>query len=154
MDLPGHCSYGCAGFGDCAQACRFDAIRIVMGTAQVNPDLCVGCQACVQVCPQELPVLVPYKGAKLVPCASKDDPEVRKTLCHVGCIGCGDCADNCPDGLIHMENGRAVIVPDRCEDCHICSYVCPNGVITGRDLPEFTYIQVRAMAAQKGGVTK
>ena len=109
---------------------------------------------CGRVCPQELPVIVPYKGAKLVPCASQDDPEVRKQLCWVGCIGCGDCAANCPDGLIHMENGRAVIEPERCEDCNICSYVCPNGVISAREMPEFTYVQVRAMAAQKGGAAK
>ena len=53
-----------------------------------------------------------------------------------------------------MENGRAVITPDRCEDCNICSYVCPNGVITAREMPEYTYVQVRAMAAQKGGAAK
>ena len=154
MALDGHCNFGCAGFGDCVQACRFDAIEIVNGTAKVDPDKCVGCTACVHVCPQELPVIVPYKGAKLVPCASQDDPEVRKQLCWVGCIGCGDCAANCPDGLIHMENGRAVIEPERCEDCNICSYVCPNGVISAREMPEFTYVQVRAMAAQKGGAAK
>lgn len=154
LDLDGHCSYGCAGFGDCARACRFDAIEITGGTAKVNPDKCVGCTACVHVCPQELPIIVPYKGAKLVPCASQDDPETRKKLCWVSCIGCGDCAANCPDELIHMENGRAVITPDRCEDCNICSYVCPNGVITAREMPEYTYVQVRAMAAQKGGAAK
>ena len=148
------CGYSCIGFGDCVKACRFDALEIVQGTAKVNPDKCVGCTACVHVCPQELPVIVPYKGAKMVPCASKDEPEVRKQLCWVGCIGCGDCVDNCPDGLIHLEDGRAVIEPDRCEDCNICSYVCPNGVITAREMPEFTYVQVRAMAAQKGGAAK
>ena len=26
LDIDGHCNYGCAGFGDCAQACRFDAL--------------------------------------------------------------------------------------------------------------------------------
>ena len=63
MALDGHCNYGCAGFGDCVKACRFDALEIVQGTAKVNPDKCVGCTACVHVCPQELPVIVPYKGA-------------------------------------------------------------------------------------------
>jgi ferredoxin len=153
-DLPGHCSYGCAGFGDCAQACRFDAISIVDGTAKVDPDKCVGCQACVFTCPQHLPVIVPYKGAKMVPCASKDDPEVRKQLCWVGCIGCGDCVDNCPDGLIHLEEGKAVIAPENCEDCNICTYVCPKNVIVTREMPEYTYVQVRAMAAMKGGAAK
>jgi Fe-S-cluster-containing hydrogenase component 2 len=61
---------------------------------------------------------------------------------------------NCPDELIHLEDGRAVIAPERCEDCNICSYVCPHGVITGRTMPEFVYVQARAMAAQKGGAAK
>ena len=154
LDLPYHCNYGCAGFGDCVQACRFDALEIVQGTAKVDPDKCVGCTACVHVCPQELPVIVPYKGAKMVPCASQDDPETRKTLCWVCCIGCGDCADNCPDGLIHLEHGRAVIDPAPCEDCNICSYVCPNGVIAARAMPEYVYLQTKALAAQKGGAAK
>ena len=70
-------------------------------------------------------------------------PNLYKTVSytHLGCIGCGDCVDNCPDGLIHLEDGRAVIEPDRCEDCNICSYVCPNGVITAREMPEFTYVR-------------
>ena len=31
MALDGHCNYGCAGFGDCVKACRFDALEIVQG---------------------------------------------------------------------------------------------------------------------------
>ena len=50
--------------------------------------------------------------------------------------------------------GVAVITPDKCEDCNICSYVCPAGVISAREMPDFTYVQVRAMAAQKGGAAK
>lgn len=147
-----HCHYGCAGFGDCAKVCRFDAMEEENSTAKVNPDRCVGCGDCVRECPQQLPVLVPYKGTKLVPCASRDAPALRKTLCWVCCIGCGDCADNCPDGVIHLEDGRAVIASEACEDCTICTYVCPRGVITGREIPEYTYLQIRAMAAgRKGG---
>ncbi len=77
----------------------------------MDPDKCVGRTACVHVCPQELPVIVPYKGAKMVPCASQDDPKPGKPCAGCLCIGCGDCADNCPDGLIHLEHGRAVIDP-------------------------------------------
>ena len=130
------------------------AAKEIYHSVKLERDKCVGCTACVHVCPQELPVIVPYKGAKMVPCASQDDPETRKTLCWVCCIGCGDCADNCPDGLIHLEHGRAVIDPAPCEDCNICSYVCPNGVIAARAMPEYVYLQTKALAAQKGGAAK
>lgn len=59
-----------------------------------------------------------------------------------------------PDGLIHLEHGRAVIDPAPCEDCNICSYVCPNGVIAARAMPEYVYLQTKALAAQKGGAAK
>ena len=53
LDLLYHCNYGCAGFGDCVQACRFDALEIVQGTAKVDPDKCVGCKLCTKVCPRD-----------------------------------------------------------------------------------------------------
>ena len=30
------CPYGCLGMGDCADACQFDAIRVVDGVAQID----------------------------------------------------------------------------------------------------------------------
>ena len=41
------CPYGCLGMGDCADACQFDAIRVVDGVAQIDRDKCVGCEACM-----------------------------------------------------------------------------------------------------------
>ncbi len=45
------CSYGCLGYGDCAEACKFGALTIQNGLAIVNRELCTGCGACVEVCP-------------------------------------------------------------------------------------------------------
>ena len=147
--LEGFCKYGCAGFGDCVKVCRYDAIEIVDGTALINPDKCVGCGDCMSACPFELPVIVDYKGSKMVPCASQDNLIVRQVVCGQGCIGCGDCADNCPNGLIRIVDGRAVIDSKNCENCGICTYVCPQNLISVQNVPEYNYLQVKAL--KKGG---
>jgi RnfABCDGE-type electron transport complex B subunit len=45
------CTFGCLGFGDCVEACKYDAIHVEDGLAVVNYDHCIGCGACVKACP-------------------------------------------------------------------------------------------------------
>ena len=45
------CKYGCLGFGDCANVCDYEAIKVVDGVAKVNREKCVGCFACADACP-------------------------------------------------------------------------------------------------------
>ena len=59
--------------------------------ANVNPDACVWCEQCVQVCP--------YEGAIVkVEYAGKQVAEVRPELCK----GCGPCAAVCPEAAIDV----------------------------------------------------
>ena len=49
------CSIGCIGFGDCVKACLFDAIHIgENGYPVVDESKCVGCGACLAVCPKNI----------------------------------------------------------------------------------------------------
>lgn len=43
----------CNGCGECAEVCRFDAIRETDGTYTVDPIACEGCAACFYACPME-----------------------------------------------------------------------------------------------------
>lgn len=45
------------------------------------------------------------------------------------CVGCGACADECPCGVITIED-CAVIDADGCASCGACAAVCPNEAIT------------------------
>ena len=88
------CKFGCMGFGDCVSVCKFDAIRMVDGLAIVDYEKCTGCGACAKACPRNLIEMVPfgYENMLTVACSSKETGKVTRSMCKVGCIGCGLCA--------------------------------------------------------------
>ena len=45
------------------------------------------------------------------------------------CIGCEQCYLYCPDGVIAIQNGKAVIDYDFCKGCGICAKICRLGAI-------------------------
>ena len=51
--------------------------------------------------------------------------QIRKDLC----LGCGLCAQNCPQGAIYLLNGQASIDHIRCTLCTLCQTICPQGAI-------------------------
>lgn len=144
------CATGCCGQGDCTAVCRYGAISVVDGTAVVDPDKCVGCKDCTYACPRKLIVMVPYKGAKMVPCNSTNDYEDKAAVCDSGCIACEDCYANCPNGAIYMEEQHAVVDPELCENCGVCQYMCARGVIKEREVPEYNYLQRAALGIREG----
>ena len=52
--------------------------------------------------------------------------KVRKDLC----LGCGLCAQNCPQGAIYLFWGQAQINHNKCDSCGMCLEICPQGAIT------------------------
>jgi len=88
------CAFGCVGFGDCIRACKFDALSIVDGLAVVDYKKCTGCTACSKACPRNLIEMVPFhhENMIIVACSSKETGKTTRTMCQVGCIGCGLCA--------------------------------------------------------------
>ena len=144
------CTTGCLGQGACTAVCRYDAIHIINGIAKVDPEKCVGCKDCIYACPRHLITIVPYQGMKLVPCSSVDDYEDKAAVCSSGCIFCEDCKANCPNGAIYSEGKHTVIDPEICEDCHVCQYMCPRGVITEQVVPEYIFKQREALGIKEG----
>lgn len=60
-------------------------------TASVNPELCSGCQICVNVCPYHAIQLVEYEGKR------------RARVVDVLCQGCGACVAACPSNAIEAK---------------------------------------------------
>ena len=128
------CAYGCLGYGDCVEACAFDAIHInpETGLAEVDADKCTACGACVQACPKgviELRKKWPKNRAIYVSCVSKEKGPVTMKACKAGCIGCGKCLKVCEFGAITIENNLAFIDSTKCRLCRKCVAECPTGAI-------------------------
>lgn len=121
----GVCSYGCIGFGDCANACPSDAICMEKGIARVDPRKCTGCGLCTTVCPNKIITTERDTIKTVVLCSSKDKGAVTRKKCSRGCIACKKCERECPVQAITVENNISRIDYEKCIDCGHCAEVCP-----------------------------
>lgn len=68
--------------------------------------------------------------------------------CAYGCTGLGSCVRACDFDAIHLVNGRAEVIPDRCRACGQCVRVCPNHLI--ELIPADAACAVRCFSQEKG----
>ncbi|MBQ8475376.1 MAG: RnfABCDGE type electron transport complex subunit B [Clostridia bacterium] len=123
------CTYGCLGFGDCANACPNDAICIENGIAHVDPRRCTGCGLCAKTCPNsviEMRVLVKNTA---ISCSNKEKGAVARNKCKNACIACKKCEKTCPEGAITVADNLASIDYSKCTNCGACVEACPVGCI-------------------------
>jgi len=107
------CTYGCLGMGDCVASCKYDAIHVVNGLAEVDYDKCVGCGACERACPRHIISMAPFKAQQMlvVNCSNLDFGKDVKAVCKVGCIGCKACTRF--SGLFTMDDNLPRINYDK-----------------------------------------
>jgi electron transport complex protein RnfB len=107
------CTYGCLGFGECTEECDYDAIHIIDGLATIDYDKCIGCGACVKICPRNVISIEPFREDKIIasPCSNKDKAKDVKSVCNVGCIGCSACTR--ASDIITMKDNLPVVDYDK-----------------------------------------
>ncbi|MFQ5447130.1 MAG: RnfABCDGE type electron transport complex subunit B [Saprospiraceae bacterium] len=140
---PKSCSWGCLGLGDCAEACDFDAIKMNDdGLPVVDPDLCVACNDCVEICPKGLFQLMPVSQKLIVQCRSLLEGDNALNKCSVACTACGRCAADSPPGVIEMKNNLAVINYDLNNLATIDATLrCPTDAIVWLEWQQFEKTQ-------------
>lgn len=129
------CKFGCLGFGDCVAACRFDALHIIDDLAVVDYEKCTGCGACAKACPRNLIEMVPFacENMMTVACKSKESGKVTRSMCKVGCIGCGLCAKQTDIFIIEDNLARLDYTKYRPSDeTEAAMEKCPTCVIVFR----------------------
>jgi len=52
------------------------------------------------------------------------------------CLGCGDCVEACPAGLIDLVDGKAVIETQGCDACLSCVEACPSEALRVVEAPQ------------------
>lgn len=127
------CNWGCLGFGDCVDVCKFDAISVKNGVAQTDFAKCTGCGACVEKCPKGLIHLVPRSAGSIVFCSNHDRGNITRKTCIRGCIGCMRCERVCPHDAIHIENNLATVDFEKCQKCGKCVMECPTHALETSD---------------------
>lgn len=126
------CTYGCLGFEDCFNVCRYDAITMVDGLPVIDYEKCTNCGACSKACPREIIARVPFSSDTMyaVACSNRDPGRAMKKICKVGCIACGACAKAAGE-MFEVENNLAELDYQAYEkgDPAVAAEKCPTKVI-------------------------
>lgn len=134
------CPYGCLGYGECVDACNFDAMYMdeKTGLPVIIDENCIACGACVEACPRDILELRKRnkKDRKIfVSCINEDKGGIAKKYCSVACTGCTKCFKVCPYDAITMGNNLAFIDSEKCKLCRKCVTECPTDAIHEINFP-------------------
>jgi len=127
------CVWGCLGFGDCEQACDYDAIHMNSNALPVvDESQCTACGDCVTVCPKELFSIQPVSHHLWVRCKNRELGDEILRYCEVACTACARCAMDAPD-IITMENNLPVVNYAKNIQHRMAIQRCPTGAIVWID---------------------
>ena len=121
------------------------------GLPVVIPAKCTACGDCVDACPKDLFALMPLEHKLVVQCRSLLEGAAADALCSAACNACGRCVADGAPGLIHMENGLAVVDYSKNELARPSAAArCPTGAIVWLESMQFMPASTEAHASMAG----
>ncbi|HRU04499.1 MAG TPA: RnfABCDGE type electron transport complex subunit B [Candidatus Brocadiia bacterium] len=140
---PKKCAYGCLGFGTCAAACPFGAIKMSReGLPVIDRDRCTGCGKCVKACPRGIIKLLPLDAAAALACNNPDPAKLVRGVCEYVCIKCRKCVKlSEATGAVTMEGPLPVIHYDKAADLAAVMAGCPKRCFVKLETRGFTRVE-------------
>ncbi|MBI5888217.1 MAG: RnfABCDGE type electron transport complex subunit B [Deltaproteobacteria bacterium] len=147
------CTYGCLGYGECVDACKFDAMAMNANSLPVVfYDKCVGCGACARACPRDIIEMHPEEHRLFVYCRNKDKGAASRKVCDVACIACGLCVKDCSVlGGIALKDNLATVNYALAPQSDESTKRCPTKCIFSGIEDQMTKSRFEAAEPQRAG---
>ena len=89
-DIPDTVAQAKGAAAECLALSSSGTVEISPMVSSIDPDICIGCQACIGLCAYGAITFNAYKGVS----------EVNEAVCK----GCGSCAGHCPSGAVKVRH--------------------------------------------------
>ena len=136
---------GCQGCLEhpCKEVCPKDAISIVHGKSQINPDKCIKCGKCMDACSYNAIIKQERPCAKACGMgAIHSDEYGRAEIDQNKCVSCGMCLVNCPFSAIVDKGQIYQTIKAIQSDTPVYAILAP--AIAGQFGPEMTESKIRS----------
>ncbi|MCG8453118.1 MAG: monomeric [FeFe] hydrogenase [Spirochaetales bacterium] len=110
----------------CSANCPKDAIHFINGKAHIQPELCINCGKCRNVCPYSAIVhqQVPCEASCPVDAIAKNEEGIAQ-IHEEKCIHCGRCSRACPFAAV-MERSSLIPVIERLKKNSAIAMIAPS----------------------------
>ena len=136
---------GCQGCLEhpCKEVCPKDAITIVHGKSQIDPDKCIKCGKCMDACSYNAIIKQERPCAKACGMgAIRSDEYGRAEINQDKCVSCGMCLVNCPFSAIVDKGQIYQTIKAIQSDTPVYAILAP--AIAGQFGPEMTEAKIRS----------
>lgn len=126
----------------CQEVCPKKAISIRHGKSVIDPDLCIKCGRCTDVCPYGAIIRQERPCAKACGMdAIESDEQGRAKINYDKCVSCGMCLVNCPFGAIADKSQIFQLINAMKEGTEVIAIIAPAFI--GQFGPKLTPDKIR-----------
>ncbi|HHW95502.1 MAG TPA: RnfABCDGE type electron transport complex subunit B [Mogibacterium sp.] len=130
-------------------ASTVEAIAEILGRSAGSSDPQVAQVLCNGVCDKSRKN---HEWQGLQSCKGAKGWFTSPNACMYGCIGLGDCVEECEFDAIGIIDGVAVVNRDNCVACGMCIKACPQSII--KLVPMKSQVHVLCSSTDKGAVAR